>query len=152
MTWKQRYLESYKSFQLKEYPSATKDFGWLNPKYPDIRTSNGLTRMILYFLKWEGWRATRVNTQGRLIDKIERQESGTELIVKGWIPTTTRRGTADISATIKGRSCMFEIKAGRDKPREHQLREQEIERQAGGVYEFIYTPEEFFELYDKLLT
>lgn len=151
MTWKQRYSEAHRQWQLKEYPSATNDFGALATNYPDVRKSNGLTRMILYFLKWQGWRATRINTMGKMVDKVERQQSGTELIVKGWLPSTTRKGTADISATIKGRSVMLEIKISGDTRRPEQLREQELERQAGGVYEFISTPEEFFEWYDAFL-
>lgn len=149
--WKHRYAASHQRWQAKEYPASVRDFGCINTQYPDVRTSNGLTRMILYFLKWEGWRATRINTSGRMVDKVEKQDSGTELIVKGWIPTTTRKGTADVSATIKGRSVMLEVKVGRDKPREQQLREQELERSAGGIYEFVSTPEEVYEIYDKIL-
>lgn len=151
MTWKQRYAEAHKQWQLKEYPQSCKDFGWISPIYPDVRKSNGLTRMILYFLKWEGWRATRVSSAGRLVTKSEKMPSGISLQGKGWIPSTTRKGSADISATIRGKSAMFEVKIGRDKPSEYQLKEQELERKAGGVYEFVHDADEFFELYDKLL-
>jgi hypothetical protein len=47
---------------------------------------------------------------------------------------------------------MIEIKVGRDKPRPDQLTEQIRERKAGGIYEFIGTPEQFFELYDKIVS
>jgi hypothetical protein len=151
VNWKLRYEEAHKQWQLKEYPASCKDFGWISPKYPDVRTSNGLTRMILYFLKWEGWRATRINTMGRLIDGPQKQDSGISLITKKFIPSTTRKGTADISATIKGRSVMLEIKISGDTRRPEQLREQELERQAGGVYEFISDPDEFFIWYDSFL-
>jgi hypothetical protein len=57
-----------------------------------------------------------------------------------FIPSATRKGTADISATIKGRSVMIEIK----------LAEQQRERQAGGIYEFVHTPEEFFIIFDQI--
>lgn len=151
MTWKQRYHAAHQSWQQKEYPASYNDFGALATNYPDIRKSNGLTRMILYFLKWEGWRATRVSSAGRLVTKSEKMPSGISLQGKGWIPSTTRKGSADISATIKGRSVMFEVKIGRDKPSEYQLREQELERKSGGIYEFVHDADEFFELYDKLL-
>jgi hypothetical protein len=105
---------------------------------PSVAKANGLTKYITNFLFWKGHRATRVNVQGR--------------IVKGkWIPSTTRKGTADISATIKGRSVMIEIKVGSDRPRPEQLQEQERERKSGGIYEFISTPEQFLELYDKVV-
>jgi len=87
-----------------------------------------------------------------LIDKVERQESGTMLQVKKWLPTAGRKGSADVSATIKGRSVMLEVKVGYDKPSEYQLREQELERKAGGIYEFVSTPEEFLAVYDKVVT
>jgi hypothetical protein len=67
-----------------------------------------------------------------------------------FIPSATRKGTADISATIKGRSVMIEIKVGKDKPRPEQLAEQQRERQAGGIYEFVHTPEEFFIIFDQI--
>lgn len=89
---------------------------------------------------------------GRLIDGVEKQPSGAKIGVKKWLPASTRKGTADISATIKGRSVMIEIKVGRDKPRPDQLSEQTRERKAGGIYEFIGTPEDFFEIYDKIIS
>ena len=32
-----------------------------------------------------------------------------------------------------------------------QLKEQQLERAAGGIYEFISTPDEFFLIYDKIV-
>ena len=46
---------------------------------------------------------------------------------------------------------MIEIKVGKDKPSVYQLAEQQRERNAGGMYEFIHTIQEFFDFYDKLL-
>jgi len=113
-------------------------------------TMRSNTTFICNFLSWKGHRATRINVSGRLVDTMEKQPSGVKIGVKKWIPSSTRKGTADISATIKGRSVMIEIKVGSDKPREHQLLEQIKERKAGGIYEFIKTPEEFFDLYDSI--
>lgn len=151
MTWKQRYKEAYESWQLKAYPASSKDFGTLPVKFPKVETSNGLTNFVMNFIKWNGWRSTRINVSGRLIEQPEKQESGVILGTKKWMHSMTRKGTADISATIKGRSVMIEIKVGKDKPREHQLLEQERERAAGGIYEFVYTPDEFIELYDRII-
>lgn len=152
VNWKERYKTAYDKFQYKNYPSSSKDFGTLPPKFPDITTSNGLTKFIVDFLKFEGWRATRINVSGRLIEQPEKQPSGVILGTKKWMHSSTRKGTADVSATIKGRSVMIEVKVGKDKPREAQLEEQARERAAGGIYEFVYTPDEFLELYDKILS
>ncbi len=148
MTFKQRYQAAHEQWFKIEYPHAYKDGYYLEPKYPKVDAANGLTTFICNFLHWKGHRATRVNVSGRLVDAKEKQASGNVIGVKKWIPSSTRKGTADISATIKGRSVMIEIKVGRDKPRPDQLSEQIRERNAGGIYEFISTPEQFFELYD----
>jgi hypothetical protein len=46
---------------------------------------------------------------------------------------------------------MIEIKVGKDKASQYQLDEQKKERQAGGIYEFISTPEQFFMLFDSIV-
>ena len=130
-----RYEEAYRKHQLKEYPSSVERFGFLPTKYPDTRTANGLTQFVLNFLKWNGWRATRISSAGSF-------RNGR------YVYSQTRRGTADISATIRGRSVMIEIKVGRDMPSVYQLKEQERERLAGGCYEFIRYPEQFILWYD----
>ena len=132
---KQRYIEAH---QLS-FSQAVKDAGHtFKATIPDCNTANGLTQAIVKFLLWHGHRATRISSAGRMI--------------KGkYIPGGTRKGSADISATIKGRSVMLEIKIGADKPSEYQIREQELERRAGGCYEFIKTFEQFLIFYDKFI-
>ena len=157
MTPKQRYQAAHEQWFKIQYPNAYKDGFYLEPKIPKVDSANGLTTFICNYLPWMGHRATRINVMGRLIDGVEKQPSGAKIGVKKWLPSSTRKGTADISATIKnangiGRSVMIEIKVGRDKPRPDQLSEQIRERKAGGIYEFIGTPDEFFELYDKILS
>lgn len=150
MTPRDRYIAAHRHYQSIQYPSAFKNFGPISTNVPDIRKANGLTQFIVNFLTWSEHRATRISSAGRLIDAPQKQQSGISLMTKKFIPGPTRKGSADVSATIRGRSVMIEIKVGRDRPSEHQLREQELERKAGGVYEFISTPEEFFNLYDSL--
>ena len=106
---------------------------------PQVAKANGLTNFIINYVNWTGYRATRISTTGRKIGDT-------------WIKGTTRRGTADISMTVNGRSAMIEVKIGKDKPSEHQLKEQERERRAGGIYEFCGSPEDFFEIFNKVLS
>lgn len=152
MTYKQRYQVAHEQWFRNQYPNAYKDGFYLEPKIPKVDTANGLTTFICNYLSWMGHRATRINVMGRLIDGVEKQPSGAKIGVKKWLPSSTRKGTADISATIKGRSVMIEIKVGRDKPRPDQLKEQERERRAGGIYEFLSTPDEFFDLYFEIVS
>lgn len=151
MNWKERYFEAHKENFAKVYPVAYNDGHYAKPQLPKIKTANGLTKFITNYILWKGWRATRINTTGRLVDGVEKGPTGNIIGVKKWIPGTTRRGTADISCTIKGRSIMIEIKVGKDRPSDYQLKEQELERKSGGIYEFISTPEQFFELYDYVI-
>jgi hypothetical protein len=152
MTYKERYQKAHEEYFKIKYPNAYKDGYYLDPKVPKVDSANGLTTFICNYLAWLNHRATRINVSGRLVDGVEKQPSGAKIGVKKWIPSSTRKGTADISATIKGRSVMLEIKVGSDRPRPEQLTEQARERRAGGIYEFIKTPEEFFYLYDYIVS
>lgn len=137
---KERYNEAHLKHIQERTPSVVKDGHYSPPIMPKVATANGLTRFVENYINWMGWRATRINTTGRVVGGR-------------YIYGTTRRGTADISATVKGgRSLMLEIKSGKDKPSEHQLKEQAKERAAGGEYFFISTPEQFFELLDEFLS
>jgi len=139
MTNKQRYNQAHLHWQEHKYPEAFKSGFTHDPAMPVVTKANGLTNFICNYLNWMGHRATRINVSGRKVkDK--------------WIRSTTRKGTADISATINGKSVMIEIKIGKDKASEHQLAEQIKERNAGGIYEFISSVDEFFLLYDKIVS
>jgi hypothetical protein len=135
--WRIRYNTAHYNYTAQRTPNVVKDGFYTTPPVPVVAKSNGLTTFIINFLNWSGYRATRINTMGRQINGK-------------FIPSATRKGTADISATIKGRSVMIEIKTGKDKPRPEQLAEQQRERQAGGIYEFVHTPEEFFIIFDQI--
>jgi len=135
--WKLRYNTAHYNYDNQRTPSIVMDGLYTPPPTPVVTKSNGLTTFIINFLNWSGYRATRINTMGRQINGK-------------FIPSATRKGTADISATVRGKSVMIEIKVGKDKPRPEQLTEQLRERLAGGIYEFVHTPEEFFILFDKL--
>jgi len=134
---KQRYQVAHEQDFKTKYPQAYNNGMYFATKMPDTSKANGLTQAIIKFLLWSGHRATRVSSSGRMI--------------KGkYIPGATRRGSSDISATIRGRSVMIEVKIN-DKPSEYQLREQELERQAGGVYEFVKSFEGFLVFYDNFI-
>jgi hypothetical protein len=139
MNWKQRYNEAHLKHTTERTPSVVKDGLYCEPKYPDVKKANGLTLFICNYINWMGYRATRISTSGRVVGGK-------------YVYGQTRRGTADISATLAGRSCMFEIKVGKDKASEFQLKEQAKERAAGGEYYFTCSPEQFFEQYDEFLS
>ena len=135
--WRIRYNTAHYNYTLQRTPNVIRDGFYTGPTLPKVATANGLTQFICNFINWSGYRATRINTMGRMVNGR-------------WIHSTTRKGSADISSTIKGRSVMWEVKVGRDRPRPEQLAEQAKERAAGGIYEFVSIPEQFFAIFDTL--
>ena len=103
------------------------------------RDANSLTRAIIAHLRFHGYFAARVNSTG-----IYDQRRGT------WRTSNARRGLADISAVIAGRSVQLEIKAGNDRPRGEQMQVQREVRASGGVYEFVHNFPEYIALYNRL--
>src|SRR5574343_711905 len=115
----------------------------MKAKYPNLpehaiptakyqHNANGLTRAIIDFLKLSGHQAERISTTGRYLE--EKNSQGHKTGRGQWIPGTSTKGSADISATIKGRSVKIEVKVGRDKQSEHQIKYQQDVEKAGGQY------------------
>lgn len=101
-------------------------------------TANGLTKCIIAYLKYKGWQAERINTTGIPIDT---RQQVTDIMGHSrtigsltWRPSGSTVGSADISATIGGRSVKIEVKIGRDRQSEAQRRYQAAIEQAGGLY------------------
>lgn len=135
---KQRYKEAHRKWYERQYPEAIKDGFYSVPKMPVINSGSAMDSFIVNFLVWEGWSATKVNNIGRKVNGV-------------YIPTSTKNGTFDVHATIKGRSVKIETKHNTDKPSEDQIKMQQRERNAGAVAEFVGSIEQFFLLYDEIL-
>jgi len=103
------------------------------------RTANDLTRCILQWLTLHGHYAVRVTTTGRYL-----------VHEKKWIPGTTRKGTADIHASINGKHVSIEIKIGRDRMSQAQERTKNDVQRAGGVYIVARSFDDFLEQYHSL--
>jgi hypothetical protein len=63
----------------------------------------------------------------------------------------TTKGVADVIACIRGRYVELEVKAGRDKPSVYQLQHQQEIQRAKGVYEFIYSTDQFEAWFTEFL-
>lgn len=119
------------------------------------RTANGLTKCIITWLQINGWQSERINTMGRMIDKRHRVTNvlGQSYTIGsiGYIPTTSTKGSADISATVKGHSWKIEVKIGADRQSPEQIRyQQDIER-AGGIYLIARDFTGFIKDYKRLI-
>ena len=101
-------------------------------------TANGLTRCIIDYLHYKGWQAERINTTG--IPHDTRQQArdilGRTRTIGSltWRPSGSTIGSADISATINGRSVKIEVKIGKDRQSAAQRQYQAAIEQAGGLY------------------
>lgn len=117
-----------------------------NPK-----SANGLTKCIIDFLNLSGHQAERINTAGRVIDgrKTYTDVLGRTKTIGStkYIPTTGTKGSADISATISGKSIKIEVKIGRDRQSKYQKEYQEKIERAGGVYFIARDFDSFYEWY-----
>lgn len=119
-------------------------------KFSDT-TANGLTDCIIKFLQLSGHQAERISVTGRMIDQ---RVTFTDVLghtrqmgrVK-YIRSAMQPGTADISATIRGRSVKVEVKVGRDRQRHEQVRYQQQIEAAGGMYVIASTFQGFYDWY-----
>ena len=129
--------------KLKRYPGQPY---LTRPEYSD-ETANKMTVAIIAWIRLNGGQAERISITGRPID---RRRTYTDVLGHtrqigsiDWIKPTMTKGTADISATIKGRSVKIEVKAGRDRQRPAQKEYQKSIEAAGGIY-FIATGFDMF--------
>lgn len=101
-------------------------------------TANGLTRCIIDYLHYKGWQAERINTTGIPIDSRKQVSdiTGRTRTIGSltWRPSGSTIGSADISATINGRSVKIEVKIGKDRQSAAQRQYQAAIEQAGGLY------------------
>jgi hypothetical protein len=65
-----------------------------------------------------------------------------------WTPGQGTKGTADISATIRGRSVKIEVKQ-KDKQSEHQKNYQKQIESAGGIYKIFRDFDTFSDWYEE---
>ena len=121
-------------------------------KYRDD-TANGLTRCIIDFIKLNGGQAERVNTTGIPIDRRREVTDvlGHSRIIGSveWRKSGGTVGSADISATIRGRSVKIEVKIGGDKQSPAQQQYQAAIEAAGGLYYIARNFTDFLHFYHE---
>jgi len=136
-----------------KYPRMPKDY-IAKRTYSD-KTANGLTKCIIDWIKANGYQAERISNTGRYIDnsKIVTDSMGFQKRIGSgqYIKGTGTNGTADISATIKGKSIKLEVKIGKDRQSEAQKKYQADIERAGGIYVIIKDFDEFINFYKKII-
>ncbi len=115
----------------------------VKPTYED-KTTNGLTKCIVDYMRLLGHHAERVNSIGRQIEI-----GGQKRFVKG----SSERGTADIHCVCapSGKSLMIEVKNENtnDVQSDDQKEYAAKIRMAGGKYIIVRTFQQFYELVNR---
>jgi hypothetical protein len=132
----------------KRYPNVP----YVAPRKYRDDSANGLTKCIIDFLRLSGYQAERISNTGRFLDnrKVVTNILGQKHSIGNskWIPGTGTNGTADISATIYGRSVKIEVKINNDQQSKNQKSYQRFVEDAGGLYVIANSFEQFFEWYN----
>ena len=119
------------------------------------KTANGLTKAIIAWINLNGYQAERISTTGRYVDnsKIVTDVLGNQKKIGSgkYIKGTGTNGSADISATIKGKSIKIEVKIGKDKQSEAQIKYQQMIERAGGIYFIAKNFDDFYDFYITLV-
>ena len=150
---KKRFEQLYLNYTLEKYPSF-KNMEHCIPKVNlKENGANALTRLVIDFLTYNGSQAERISSQGQYRDgkkQVTDCIGRTRTIGSGlWTPGTSTKGTADISATIKGRSVKIEIKWGADRQSEAQKEYQLSIEKALGIYIIVKTFDDFVLWFDS---
>lgn len=149
---KKRFEQLYLKNKLENYPSFIGRENCIPPADTKENGANSLTRLVINFLEFNGCQAERINSSGRYIDGSKqvtdcigrKRTIGTGKYIK----STTTNGTADISATIKGRSIKIEIKWQKDRQSDDQKKYQQSIEKSGGIYIIVKTFDDFVDWFD----
>ena len=142
------------------------EWTYLKTKHPSVpehclaktawsdKNANGLTKMIVSFIQMSGYQAERINTMGtyRAAKKYTNLDGVTRTVGKGsYTKSGSTPGSADISATINGRSVKIEIKIGSDRQSDAQKAYEKAIVQAGGWYLICKNFDDFIDWYDTFI-
>jgi hypothetical protein len=152
---KQRFTDLYMRDKLERYPSFIgREYAIPPPKLKETG-ANDLTRLVIDFLTLNDCQSERISSQGQYRDN---RKQVTDVIGRVrtvgsgvWTKGTSTLGTADISATIKGRSVKIEIKWGKDYQSKEQKQYQLSIEKSLGIYIVIKTFDDFVLWFDGFL-
>ena len=118
-------------------------------------SANSLTNCVIAFVQYMGGQAERISSQGQYREGAKIQVGTGELahtkqLPGKWTPGQSTKGTADISATIRGRSVKIEIKQ-KDKQSDVQKQYQAAIEKAGGVYIIVRNFDDFVIWYESFI-
>lgn len=149
---KKRYKDVELEYLKAKHPTVPESF--LATSSITDKSANGLTKMIVSFIQMSGYQAERINTMGtyRAAKKYTNLDGVTRTVGKGsYTKSGSTSGSADISATINGRSVKIEIKIGSDRQSDAQKAYEKAIVQAGGLYLICKNFDDFIEWFDTFM-
>ena len=137
---------------IHRYPNTPQEYITFKPM--KANSANELTKAVIKFIRLSGGQAERISVTGRTINT---RKTYTDILghrktigpVK-YIPSAMTKGSADISATIQGKSIKIEIKWGKDRQSPAQANYQAEIEKAGGIYLIVHTFDQFYDWYKTL--
>lgn len=155
--FKQLEIDRFKA----DHPTMPYAESFFNSKFKyNDKTANGLTQLVIRYIKFIGGQAERISTTGRMIDntKVVTNVIGHKYRIGSteWVKGTGTKGSADISAIIKSNKgtvipWKIEIKM-KDKQSEAQKQYEQSVITAGGQYSIVHSFEEFTTKLETLIT
>jgi hypothetical protein len=139
---------------LKKRCPSLPDIAVYAPSFND-KTSNGLTKCVIDFLRLSGYFVERTGNEGRVIDN---RQTVTDCIGRTKIigsikriPSSGTPGTSDLKAIIRGKFVAIEIKCKvtNDRIKPDQLRYKLQVEKAGGIYYIVSTFQQFYDWFNS---
>jgi hypothetical protein len=145
---------------LKRFPDN--DAEWCNKfwyassiKYDKGRSAPKVEKNIVEYLQLLGHQAEKISVTGRSIDNTKKVKDviGRERMIgsRTYIPSTSTKGSADISATVYGLALKIEVKVGKDRQSANQKKYEQNINQAGGVYMIAHHEQDFLDKFNEFL-
>ena len=144
--------ELYLKYTKSNYPNFP-EFAIPPEKFSDA-SANDLTKTICKFITYIGGQAERISNQGQYRDntKVVTDVLGRKRTIgtASWTKGQGTNGTADISALYRGKSFKIEVKIGKDRMSQAQLRYKQSVEQAGGIYIIARNFDDFINEFREL--
>ena len=155
---KTRYVKSESEKAAEEFIFEQKKKRYPSFPYPVkdkySNTTNGLTKLVIDFIRANGYHAERVSNQGQYRDnsKIVTDVLGRKRKIGSgtWTKGQGINGTADIHCIIKSKPVMIEIKFGSDRQSKAQKEYQKFIESSGGIYLVVKTFEDFYNWFNSI--
>lgn len=102
-------------------------------------SSNGLTDCIVKYITLKGGFASRINSTGIFDKRLNKYRRGTQ-----------KKGIADVLATYRSKSLHIEVKHGKDRVSDAQMKVQTEVTRSGGLYFIAHNFTDFKLWFDNV--